>query len=193
MKFTFPPANRIVAFAGPYISLLSGAAASWLVVHVQVLGSLNIGQNRLANGLAYAATAGIGAVIPHLGFKGWLSGHQSYTDGLFRLVETLDPGIRTQVLTELPKVNGELLTALQHALGGGAASGVPALSAAGDSSGDIEQPNPLVDVAAPPLDPPPAAFGDDSVHAPPTDPPPGPQSTPGESDPVNAAAPDGAA
>ena len=31
------PINRVVAFAGPYLAILSGAIADWLIVHVHLL------------------------------------------------------------------------------------------------------------------------------------------------------------
>lgn len=169
MKFKLPPVNRIVAFAGPYISLASGAIASWLVVNLQVLGSLNLGQDKLAHGIAYGATAGLGAILPHLGMQKWLEGHQIYFEKAFDLVKELDPAIQTQVLTALPLVKGDITAALTQALAPPAIAGLAAPASTTDTSGDREEPNALTDVEAPPLDalPDASALGNDAVHAPP--------------------------
>lgn len=196
MNLKLPAANRIVAFAGPYISLLSGAVASWLVVNVQVLGSLHLGQDKLAHGIAYAVTAGLGAGLPHLGMQKWLNGHQAYFGKVFDLVNLLDPGAQRQVAAALPGVNGDILAALTTAIKGPALAQEPKTSAPiatdaseVDTSGDEEEPNGLIDIEAPPLDelPPAATFGDDAVHAPAgveiappaQEPPPPQQATPG--------------
>lgn len=172
MKLKLPPANRIVAFAGPYISLLSGAAASWLVVHVQVLGSLGLGQDKLAHGIAYGVTAGVGAAIPHLSLQKWLDGHQKFSSDLFAFVETLmdgNPEFGSELVKALPAVNGDVLAALGKLFEPGAPASIKtAQPTDGDASGDLEHENTLVNVLEPPLDdvPPASAFGDDRVHAP---------------------------
>jgi len=65
------PTNRIVAFAGPYIAVVSGGIATWLV---HVLGVFHINQSQAANtvtqGLTFAVTAG----VVWLGHQKWLSG-----------------------------------------------------------------------------------------------------------------------
>jgi hypothetical protein len=170
----FPPFNRIVAFAGPYISLLSGAAASWLVVHVEVLGSLHLGQSQVANGIAYVATAALGSAIPHLGMQKWLDGHQKFTSELLGLVNGLPEAsaLKAEVIAKLPVANGDILAALTKAITPAPTAPIP-IYASGDGSGDLEQPNELIDVAGLPVDPVPApsTFGDDAVHAPPPPPP----------------------
>lgn len=175
MQFKLPPANRIIAFAGPYISLAAGAVASWLVVNVQVLGSLGLGQDKLSHGIAYGVTAALGAGLPHLGMQKWLDGHQQYVGHLFNVINVLDPGVQRQVAAALPLFEGDALKALEHVLtvpqeqARQAALGEIKFSSAIDTSGDIERPNSLVDVAAPFLDelPAPGSLGDDSVHGPP--------------------------
>lgn len=181
MTFKLPPANRIVAFFGPYISLLSGAASSWLVVHAEVLGSLHLGKSQVANGIAYGVTAALGAVIPHLGMQKWLDGHQKFMSELLGFVNGLpdNAALKAEVIAKLPAANGDILAALTKALGPVAltpAAPPPVADASGDGSGDVEEPNDLIDVAKPPLDPVPAAtsFGNDAVHGPPPTPDPAP-------------------
>jgi hypothetical protein len=183
-----PPLNRIVAFAGPYISLLSGAAASWLVVNIEVLGSLHLGQSQVANGIAYVVTAALGAAIPHLGMQKWLDGHQKFTSELLGLVNGLPEAsaLKAEVIAKLPAANGDILAALTKVISPAASAPLgpgteeAKMTASGDGSGDVEQPNELIDVAARSLDPVPApsTFGDDAVHA-----PPGPAAVSGEAAP----------
>lgn len=177
MKISLPPLNRLVAFVGPYIALASGALSSWLVVHVKVIGSLGLGQDKLAHGVAYAATALVGAAIPHLGMQKWLDGHQQFTGQVLNVIELLDPDAQRQVAAALPGANGDLLRALESVLVIPQSTADAALGGVhdADTSGDVEEDNGLVDVEASPLDevPPPASFGDDRVHAPAGAEPPG--------------------
>lgn len=70
------PLNRAVAFAGPYISLLAGALAAWLVAKLNVLGLPGLGehQHELATGLAAAGTWALATAVAHLGQMKWLKG-----------------------------------------------------------------------------------------------------------------------
>lgn len=172
MQLKLPPANRIVAFAGPYISLASGAIATLLMLKVHLIGAIGLQQNDIAKGIAYVGTAALGAGLPHLGMQKWLDGHQAYFENAFDLIKTVDPELQSKVLKALPEVEGDILAALNKAL---EAPPMQAQTTAGagvdgeDASGDVEQPNSLIDVEAPPLDelPPAESFGDDAVHAPP--------------------------
>lgn len=177
MKFTLPPANRIVAFAGPYISLVTGAASAWLVLKVHLIGELGIAQTALSTALTGGITATIGAVIPHLGFQKWLDGHQKFSSSVFDLIQTLDPGMQSQIAAALPIVNGDALKALQKVLtpllAGATSTGVaaaltPAVDVAGDGSGDADDltvdPHGVTAVAPDDI---PTEFGNDQVHAPP--------------------------
>jgi hypothetical protein len=171
-----PPLNRIVAFAGPYISLASGAAAGWLVLNVHALGQLGIQQSGVSSAITFGITTGLGALLPHIGQQKWLAGAQKYEQQLFGLVEQADPGLKQAVVAHLPAVGGDILAALTKALPPQPAlpaALAPVSDASGDGSGDVEEPNDLIDVAAPPLDqvPAPSTFGDDAVHAPPPSPP----------------------
>jgi hypothetical protein len=70
-----PPANRIVAFAGPYISVVAGGIAAWLVSKVNVAGIEGLDKNNLqttiAGGLAWLLVAG----LSWAGHSKWLAGH----------------------------------------------------------------------------------------------------------------------
>src|SRR3954463_14314412 len=70
------PLNRLVAFAGPYIAIISGALADWLIVHVHLLGSFHVGNRPLANAIAQVSVFGLTALIVWLGHQKWLDGYQ---------------------------------------------------------------------------------------------------------------------
>jgi hypothetical protein len=69
------PLNRIVAFAGPYLSAVAGGIASWLVAKVNIVGLPGLDENNLktsiAGGLAWLLVAG----LTWAGHSKWLSGH----------------------------------------------------------------------------------------------------------------------
>lgn len=69
------PLNRIVAFAGPYISVISGALAAWLVAKLNVLAIPGLDQANLATWIAGAITALLTAGLTWLGHSKWLKGH----------------------------------------------------------------------------------------------------------------------
>ena len=69
------PLNRIVAFAGPYLSVAAGGIASWLVAKVNIIGLPGLDENNLrtsiAGGLAWLLVAG----LSWAGHSKWLAGH----------------------------------------------------------------------------------------------------------------------
>lgn len=69
------PLNRIVTFVGPYISLGSGAVASWLFVHVHLLGLFHLNSTGLATGIAQGVVLLLTAGLTWLGQQQWLKGH----------------------------------------------------------------------------------------------------------------------
>lgn len=69
------PLNRIIAFVGPYVSLGAGALASWLLVHVHLLGLFHLQQDGLATGIAQGTVLILTAVLSWLGQQQWLKGH----------------------------------------------------------------------------------------------------------------------
>jgi len=72
------PLNRIVAFAGPYIAVLSGAIADWLVVHVHLLGLFHTSQTAIAGTLTQVVVFGLTALLTWAGHHKWLTGWQQY-------------------------------------------------------------------------------------------------------------------
>jgi hypothetical protein len=70
------PFNRIVAFAGPYISLTAGVIATWLIAKLNALGIAGLDQSDLAQQLGGALTFTLVAVLSWMGQSQWLKGHQ---------------------------------------------------------------------------------------------------------------------
>lgn len=67
------PLNRIITFAGPYISLAAGALATWIIsaLHITL-----IQHDELATGIANFAAFGLSSALIWLGQRAWLKGHQ---------------------------------------------------------------------------------------------------------------------
>lgn len=74
-KFLGIPMNRILTFAGPYISLGSGAVASWLLVHVHLLGLFHFQRDGLATGITQGVVLLLTAALSWLGQRAWIKGH----------------------------------------------------------------------------------------------------------------------
>jgi hypothetical protein len=70
------PVNRIVAFLGPYISVISGALASWLLAQENVLGLFNLPRDQLAAAIAQGGIFLITTAVTWAGQHKWLTGHQ---------------------------------------------------------------------------------------------------------------------
>lgn len=68
--------NRVVAFAGPYLSLLAGAAATWIIAKANALGIEGLDQNETAQQIASALSFTLAAGLTWLGQSRWLRGHQ---------------------------------------------------------------------------------------------------------------------
>lgn len=69
--------NRFIAFVKPYLNLLAGGLAAWLVAKLNVLGIPGLGdhQNELATGLAAAGVWALTQGAAQLGDLKWLKGH----------------------------------------------------------------------------------------------------------------------
>ena len=72
------PLNRIVAFAGPYIAVVSGALADWLIVHVHLLGLFHTSKTAVTGVITQATVFGLTSLLVWLGHQKWLSGWQSW-------------------------------------------------------------------------------------------------------------------
>lgn len=69
------PLNRIIAFAGPYISIFSGAVATWLLTKMNVLGIQGLDHDKTALYIASGLTFGLTSLLTWLGHSKWLQGH----------------------------------------------------------------------------------------------------------------------
>jgi hypothetical protein len=72
------PINRVVAFAGPYIAILSGALADWLIVHVHLLGLFHTTSTQVAGAITQIAVFGLTALLVWAGHHKWLTGWQNF-------------------------------------------------------------------------------------------------------------------
>lgn len=70
------PLNRVIAFFGPYISIAAGALASWLLVHVHVLGLFHVQHDGLSTAIAQGSVFLLTALLAWAGHSKWLTGHQ---------------------------------------------------------------------------------------------------------------------
>jgi len=71
------PLNRFITFVKPYLNLLAGAIAAWLVAKANVLGISGLGANGdgLQTGIAAALAWGVTQGVTELGDLKWLKGH----------------------------------------------------------------------------------------------------------------------
>jgi hypothetical protein len=69
------PLNRVVAFVGPYISIVAGGVAAWLASKLNVLGLPGLDQQNLATYVAAGLTFALTAGLTWLGHQKWLTGH----------------------------------------------------------------------------------------------------------------------
>lgn len=72
------PVNRVVAFAGPYIAILSGALADWLIVHVHLLSLFHTTNTQVAGAITQISVFGLTALLVWLGQQKWLTGWQNF-------------------------------------------------------------------------------------------------------------------
>jgi len=75
------PLNRVVAFAGPYISVAAGGFATWLVAKVNVVGLPGLDENNLKTAIAGGITWLLVAGLAWAGHSKWLTGHQLQLQG----------------------------------------------------------------------------------------------------------------
>ena len=69
------PLNRIVAFAGPYMSAAAGGLASWLVAKVNIIGLPGLDEHNLTTAIAGGLTWLLVAGLTWAGHSKWLTGH----------------------------------------------------------------------------------------------------------------------
>jgi hypothetical protein len=71
------PLNRFITFVKPYVNLLAGAIAAWLIAKANVLGIAGLGEhgNELQVAIAAALAWGVTQLATQLGDLKWLKGH----------------------------------------------------------------------------------------------------------------------
>ena len=69
------PVSRLVAFGGPYISIVGAAVATWLVAKVNVLGIEGLDHDTVAMQISAALMFTVTAGLTWLGQSKWLTGH----------------------------------------------------------------------------------------------------------------------
>jgi hypothetical protein len=79
------PLNRVVAFAGPYISAVAGGTASWLVAKVNIAGLPGLDQNNLQTAIAGALAWLLVTGLTWAGHSKWLTGHHIELDAEARV------------------------------------------------------------------------------------------------------------
>jgi hypothetical protein len=72
------PLNRVVAFLGPYIAVISGGIADWLFVHVHFLADFHTTHTQVASAISQGIVFVITAGLVWLGQQKWLTGWQQY-------------------------------------------------------------------------------------------------------------------
>jgi high-affinity Fe2+/Pb2+ permease len=74
------PLNRIVAFAGPYVAILSGAVVDWLFVHLHFLSNFHTNKSSITTWLTQALVFGLTSILVWMGQQKWLSGWIAYEE-----------------------------------------------------------------------------------------------------------------
>ena len=95
------PINRVVAFLGPWIALVSTAITTWLIAHVNVLGIPGLDHANTATYVAGALTALVTAGLQALGGWAWLKGHHIQLQG--------DAAVAAAALAPVPYQAGDTL------------------------------------------------------------------------------------
>ena len=85
------PLNRVIAFAGPYISVLAGIVATWLTTNVHLFSTFHIGTNDVAAAIGDGLVFGVTALVVWLGQHKWLDGFQKWAYETAAVVEGLPP------------------------------------------------------------------------------------------------------
>jgi hypothetical protein len=97
MGSRLPPVNRIIAFAGPYIAIVSGALADWLIVHVHFLALFHTSKSDVTGLLTQALVFGLTSILVWIGQSKWLSGWQRWENTVAgSIVDGPDLGIRPE-------------------------------------------------------------------------------------------------
>lgn len=81
------PFNRLVAFAGPYISIAAGVLASWLLVHIHFLGLFHVQHDGLSTAIVQLVVFALTTGVTWAGHQKWLTGHHIQIAALAAAVE----------------------------------------------------------------------------------------------------------
>ncbi|MGZ4215257.1 MAG: hypothetical protein ACXVHB_16100 [Solirubrobacteraceae bacterium] len=73
--FKLPPTNKIVAFLGPVVAIISGTIASWLGTHFP---GLNLNTGKVAGDITAGIDFAIGAIVTIILQSKWLEGWQKW-------------------------------------------------------------------------------------------------------------------
>lgn len=118
------PLNRVVAFLGPYVAIVSGVIAAWLVTHFP---GLHLNKASLETTITEAIVFVIGAVVTWALHHKWLDGWQRWESALntpaapvASLEATLDPSVLATAIP-VPAEADPQLSATDEGSGMGAA------------------------------------------------------------------------
>lgn len=75
MTIPLIPINRLIAFIGPVIAVISASVAAWLISVVNVLGIPGLDKSNLATYIAAAITWVIVTALHAIGGLAWFKGH----------------------------------------------------------------------------------------------------------------------
>jgi hypothetical protein len=84
------PLNRVVAFLGPFLAIVSGALATWLIEHIP---GLHIDKATLASNITAAIVFLVGAGGTFVMHHKWLSGWQAWEHSLNDVANTASPDL----------------------------------------------------------------------------------------------------
>jgi hypothetical protein len=82
-KFFGIDSNRLVAFLGPHIAWIAGAAATWLMNQLDIFATFDVSNESLAGAIAQALTFGVVTLVVWLGEHKWLDGFQKWAYGVY--------------------------------------------------------------------------------------------------------------
>lgn len=75
------PLNRVVAFLGPYISLLAGFISTWLITNVSLFNTLNVSNDDVLKTVTELVVFAVVSGLTWLGQRKWLNGHIRWEAG----------------------------------------------------------------------------------------------------------------
>jgi hypothetical protein len=98
------PINRVVAFLGPYLAILSGVVADWLIVHVHLLSSFHTTATTVAGAITQVAVFALTALLTWAGQHKWLDGWQKYETAAVAVAGVAGVADQVQSIFDGPEV-----------------------------------------------------------------------------------------